>query len=115
MTTFTVTEFIKLTEKGELLVTQAGITEVKSSNVTCTAEAAKLVATPLSGRKMIYIRNNDAANEVFVGGSAVSIANGFHIPAATTLPFPLFATDDVDIYGVCSALETADIRVLEVA
>lgn len=91
----------------------------KSFAITATETAAPLSATDLWVAHF-WLQNIDAANEVFVGDSTVTSANGYQLLKTEKMELDcLVAPTNVgdrrinlkNVYAVCSAGETATLRV----
>jgi hypothetical protein len=90
------------------------------ANVAITAGATSLavantaqdaVASPLSGRKHLYLYN-PSNKDVFIGPSGVTVANGFPLPPGALLN--LRAGSAIDIEAV-SATASTSIRYMELS
>lgn len=84
---------------------------VEDTAVSVTTTATALPATALTGRRKIYIQNLDN-QEIFLGGSGVTTANGLRIAAGGV--FEDEVGDDVGLFAI-TASGTADVRVFELA
>ena len=84
-----------------------------AANVLSVADTAEeTVETPLAGRKYLWIRNQ-SNQEIYIGGSSVSEANGFPVPSRGMAD--LRAGASVDVYFVGRSGATPEIRTLELA
>ena len=77
-----------------------------------TLGGTQIASTALSGRRKILIQNV-GSNEVFLGASGVTAANGIELKKRTSVELEL--GEHVDIYAICSATETTSLRILEMA
>jgi hypothetical protein len=85
---------------------------IVSTKVDMTQTAAKIPASPLSGRRFMLIQNT-GSEIVFLGPSTVDSTNGYDLAAGDVVPLELDAS--LDIYGVCASGKTSTIKVLEIA
>lgn len=85
---------------------------VKSTAMTVTDTAAKLPADNLEKRRSVIVWNNSTTKILWIGGADVTDANG--VPVKPQNYSPAFDLADVaDLYGVCAAGESAEVRILE--
>ena len=82
------------------------------TKITVTATATKLPTTNLPNRKAISVRNNSASVTLYIGGSGVTVATGYPILPYESLPFDM--STGAQLYGICDAGQTVDVRVIEV-
>lgn len=83
-----------------------------TTSVTVTTDATPLPETSLSYRRALVIYNNSSST-VYVGGSEVTVDNGFPIPANSFSP-GFDAGPRLTVYGIVST-GTANVRVLELS
>lgn len=86
------------------------------------AKSADETASELSASDLwcsdFVVQNNDTTNEVFIGGSDVDDVIGFKLAAGAAVGLSALVGQRQrklnlkDVYVVCSAGETADLRVL---
>jgi len=81
----------------------------KSSAVTVTTAATALPTTPVSGRITQNIRNK-GAQTLYIGGSDVTVANGFPIEPGEA--YPVDVNEGAILYGIVAS-GTASVKVLE--
>jgi hypothetical protein len=99
-------------ERGYVFVTEAADCQVKATKVPTTMTASALPATPLAGRRRMYVKNNSGTTDVYIGGADVTTTNGYQL--ADGQEVVLEVTDDLIVY-VISATAGRDVRVLELA
>lgn len=90
--------------------TSAGV-GLLTATATVGATAALLVATPLAGRRQIIV-SNTSSNDIFVGDSGVTTANGIRIAKGTQGVFDF--TDGIALYAIAAGAGNT-VRILEVA
>lgn len=68
-----------------------------------SSTAVPILVGPMVDRNgSVYIRNDDAVNDFFVGPAGVTATTGFRVPKATTVgPFNFGSGDDV--YAISAA------------
>ena len=101
-----------VTTLGQLKVlsTLSGTTgSIKSQAQTITTTAAKVPATPLTGRNTLTIQNL-GPKLVYIGDSTVTSSNGLELPVGGI--FNVDIADIVDIYALTS-VSTSEVRVFE--
>lgn len=86
---------------------------IADSNVLATAAATELVATRAARRGLI-IQNADTTNTVWIGDAGVTTGTGLELLPKQTMQLNHYTGATASIYGICSALLTADIRIIEV-
>jgi hypothetical protein len=87
-------------------------TVLSTNQVSMTQAVAVIKAAPTSGhyRYSILIRNMDAANTVYVGGSTVTATTGFPLKAGESMTLDRnFAA----VYGICGTGLTATVAYIE--
>jgi len=82
---------------------------VKAVNISVSSTAIELT-TSLARRRKVYIKNLDGNEDIYVGGSGVTTANGYPLKAKEELWIDL--TPNAKIYAIKSG-NAEDIRVLE--
>ena len=87
---------------------------VLSTASTVTTSSAVLLASQLTNRRIIYVQNL-SNKDIFIGGSAVSVANGLRVARGATVDFPF--GDQISLYAIgdTGILGTGNVRVLEIA
>jgi hypothetical protein len=80
-----------------------------STAVSVSTAATALVSQVRDHEQVAQVHNNDASATVFVGGSDVTTANGFPIPAGEYRAFALRPGDT--LYGIAAA-GTIAVRVI---
>jgi hypothetical protein len=85
----------------------------KSTAVVLSTALTPLPSAPLDYRRSLIIYNNSSSVTIYIGGSNVTSASGFPVPAGTYSP-PIDAGPKMIVYGRTAA-STADVRVLEVS
>lgn len=65
---------------------------------------------PSSVTTSVVVQNSDATNSVFLGGPAVTSADGFELKAGKTIEILLDGNDL--LYGICAAAVTVVVHVL---
>lgn len=118
-------------ETGYILITTAADCRIGSHRVTVGATRVALPATPMPGRKRLYVKNNEPFDNpptreghplLYVGGADVTAdalgppvvpGNGFVIPAGDELVLDL--SDELPLHAVCSSGESVDTSILELA
>lgn len=85
---------------------------IHSTSVTVTSSLTVLPAEVLVNRRSLIIFNNDSTNTVYIGGSEMAASDGLPILPQTYSP-TIDAGPRMIVYGMCSAGQTADVRVLE--
>lgn len=97
-------------------VTNISINALKGVNlatpITVTNTATLLPATNLANRRSLILYNN-SNQTLYIGGTGVTIATGFPIPASTYSP-PIDAGFYMNLYGIVAS-GSADTRILEVS
>ena len=83
---------------------------IVSTAVTVGNTATKIPTTPLAGRRTLVIYHN-GTNDVFLGPSGVTIANGLVLDATNTIS--LDVSDGIDVYGIVAA-GTEAVRCMEI-
>lgn len=79
-------------------------------NVADTAE--NLIASPLTNRKYLYVQNMDT-QDIFIGQSGITAANGFPLPGRLILELRCGAAVDVEFVGRSG--RTPEVATLELA
>lgn len=82
---------------------------IKNNQKTVTATVAKLVGTPLSGRKSVII-SNEGANKIYVGNEDVTSSNGEPISPGVSKGFDF--GEAIDVYARTSS-GSSDVRIFE--
>ena len=78
-------------------------------------DTATLVVPANTVRKSVVVRNMDPANTVYVGVAGVTDASGFPLlPGADAGEAFRFEDYNSDVYAICAAGESADVRFIEV-
>jgi hypothetical protein len=87
---------------------------MRNTVITVTDVATKIPSSPLSGRNTIAIRIW-GAETVYIGDSSVTATNGY--PKMTTEEIFMDVKDNaaVEVYGICAAGKTCEVRVMEIA
>ena len=85
---------------------------LQSTSASITATAAQVMGTPLGGRRRVLIQNV-GNNEVYLGGSSVSTANGVLLRKRTSVELEL--GEDIGLFAVCDTAESSELRLLEIA
>ena len=80
--------------------------------ITVSASATPLPADPLPNRRALVIHNNSAIT-IYIGNSAVSVANGFPIVAGEKIAIDIMGVPNVTVYAISAS--SADVRILELA
>ena len=96
-------------EGGRSTLTLQVKRELVSKSVTIAVTATPIPTTPVQYRRSVIIQNN-GTNPVYIGGSDVTVANGFPIYPRATIRIDI--TDYVIVYGIVSA-NTENLRILE--
>ncbi len=111
----TPTRLQNVDDRGYVFMTEAADCQIVTSAVTVDDDPAVLLpASPLTGRRRMYIKNNNSDTDIlYIGGSDVTEANGWPLAAGEELI--LDVTDDVRVYGIASSADTVDARILEIA
>ena len=76
--------------------------------ITVKTSATALPTTALS-RRMVLLIQNVGANDIYIGASTVTTANGFKLIPNAVLQLSI--QDDVTVYGIASA--NTNVRILE--
>lgn len=106
-------------DRGYVFVTEAADCQIVSSQVEFDTDdnAVPLPATPLAGRRRMYIKNlsNGSSDDLYVGGADVTTSNGYQLAIGDEII--LEVTDDIIVYGRTDAAAGSDIdvRILELA
>jgi len=93
-------------------VTDATGSVFATEAVTVSDTATKLPTTILSNRKAISVFNMSATETVYLGNADVTTANGYPLVTWQGLPWNLGS--GAQLYGICAAGKTAEVRVLEI-
>lgn len=84
-----------------------------AANTLAVADTSEdVVASPLSSRKYLMIRNQDN-KKVFIGSSGVTAANGFPLSPGSVMALRAGASIDIEFVGQSGA--TPEIRTLELS
>lgn len=80
--------------------------------ITVGTSATALPTSPLENRRALAVHNNSSIT-IFIGGSNVTVANGFPLLTGQQIAFDIQGTPNVRIYAIASS--NADVRILELA
>lgn len=95
-------------------VSQGGLsTDMRVTVQVITDVAAALPAVSLVNRNSMIILNKDASNTVFIDDNIGVTTAGWEVDAQTY--FSLDITDGIRIFAICSAGQTATVKLLELA
>jgi hypothetical protein len=83
-----------------------------SAAVAVDDDPVVALATGTGTRRDIAIRNN-GPNTVYLGGSAVTSANGFPLGSGDDIAYSLGESET--LHGVCASGESAALRVIQAA
>lgn len=84
-----------------------------AANTLAVADTAQnVVASPLSARKYLYIKNMDS-QPIYIGATGVTAANGFPMSAASIAELKIGAAVDIEFVG--STGRTPEIRTMELS
>lgn len=91
----------------------ANIAVLASQQDVDNAGEVQLAASALSGRRKLFIQNLSNSQDIYIGATGVTTADGFQIRRGSTWEFALGA--DVSFYAVGPSATVADVRLLELA
>lgn len=77
--------------------------------VTVGTSRVKLPTTPLD-RRISWMAQNLGPGNIYVGGSAVTAANGTQVPPGASFPLTVFPS--IDLYGISDTTGN-DVRIME--
>lgn len=83
----------------QVAVTSAAAVKLTGDNVDTTAEGVCFI-------------DNRGTNEVYLGGSDVTAANGYQLDASDAPLGPIPLKRAVSLYAICASAETATVHVL---
>lgn len=94
---------------GKIMLDLLAATQIKTQAVSVSTVATKLPSTPLGSRRWVRFFNNDQ-QVIYIGGSDVSISNGWPVYPRQTETYALW--DTCDMYAVVAGT-TANMIVME--
>lgn len=113
----TPTSLQNVDERGYVFVTEAADCQIVARKTTIGTAAtqfpqdAGFVPVNLPGRRIVFVKNNEASATIHIGGADVTTAHGFPLAAGQILL--LEVTDGLQLYGIAAA--NSDLRSLELA
>lgn len=98
------------TDTAHPVVTK-GMTEIATASRVIGATATEIYAgsAPMSGRRMLMIRNEDDAAIVRIGGADVTINSGFSIAPQSAITFDLDPLNPISLYAISETNVTVSI------
>lgn len=76
--------------------------------------AVALPENPLTYRRALVIHNSDGNNTIYIGGSDVTVANGFPLTAGEKIAIDIQGNPNVTIYAISDA-GGQNVRILELS
>lgn len=95
----------------ELSGLSGGIT---TAAITITDVATKIPASAFAGRDTMAVRII-GAETVYIGGSTVTVANGFPKFQNETIELDITDSVSVELHGICESGKSSEVRAIEIA